>query len=29
MKTDLLWVYEGMNQYLGDVLSFRSRHSRA
>ncbi|HEY1867735.1 MAG TPA: hypothetical protein VGG70_05515, partial [Candidatus Cybelea sp.] len=22
--TDLLWVYEGMNQYLGDVLSFRS-----
>lgn len=24
MKTDLLWVYEGMNQYLGDVLSFRS-----
>ena len=23
MKTDLLWVYEGMNQYLGDVLSFR------
>ncbi|HEY6326707.1 MAG TPA: hypothetical protein VIW73_09390 [Candidatus Cybelea sp.] len=21
--TDLLWVYEGMNQYLGDVLSFR------
>lgn len=24
MKTDLLWVYEGLNQYLGDVLSFRS-----
>jgi predicted metalloprotease with PDZ domain len=23
-KTDLLWVYEGMNQYLGDLLSFRS-----
>ena len=23
-QTDLLWVYEGMNQYLGDVLSFRS-----
>ena len=22
--TDLLWVYEGMNQYLGDLLSFRS-----
>ncbi len=22
-KTDLLWVYEGMNQYLGDLLSFR------
>ncbi|HTU81190.1 MAG TPA: hypothetical protein VMF61_03620 [Candidatus Acidoferrales bacterium] len=22
-QTDLLWVYEGMNQYLGDVLSFR------
>jgi predicted metalloprotease with PDZ domain len=22
--TDLLWVYEGMNQYLGDVLSFRA-----
>ncbi|MGA8474250.1 MAG: hypothetical protein WB681_04200 [Candidatus Cybelea sp.] len=22
--TDLLWVYEGMNQYLGDILSFRS-----
>jgi predicted metalloprotease with PDZ domain len=21
--TDLLWVYEGMNQYLGDLLSFR------
>lgn len=24
MRTDLLWVYEGMNQYLGDMLSFRS-----
>lgn len=24
MQTDLLWVYEGLNQYLGDVLSFRS-----
>jgi predicted metalloprotease with PDZ domain len=23
-RTDLLWVYEGMNQYLGDLLSFRS-----
>ena len=23
MQTDLLWVYEGMNQYLGDLLSFR------
>ncbi len=22
--TDLLWVYEGLNQYLGDLLSFRS-----
>ena len=22
--TDLLWVYEGMNQYLGDMLSFRT-----
>ncbi|HET6277055.1 MAG TPA: hypothetical protein VFE16_14090 [Candidatus Cybelea sp.] len=22
--TDLLWVYESMNQYLGDLLSFRS-----
>ncbi|HYL26531.1 MAG TPA: PDZ domain-containing protein [Candidatus Nitrosotalea sp.] len=22
-RTDLLWIYEGMNQYLGDVLSFR------
>ncbi|MFZ0363297.1 MAG: PDZ domain-containing protein [Candidatus Cybelea sp.] len=22
--TDLLWVYEGMNQYLGDVISFRA-----
>ncbi len=30
MQTDLLWVYEGMNQYLGDLLSFRSgiRHYR-
>jgi predicted metalloprotease with PDZ domain len=24
MRTDLLWVYEGMNQYLGDMLSFRT-----
>jgi predicted metalloprotease with PDZ domain len=24
-QTDLLWVYEGMNQYLGDVLSFRTK----
>ncbi len=24
MQTDLLWVYEGMNQYLGDMLSFRT-----
>jgi predicted metalloprotease with PDZ domain len=24
MQTDLLWVYEGMNQYLGDLLSFRT-----
>ena len=24
-KTDLLWVYEGMNQYLGEVLATRSR----
>jgi predicted metalloprotease with PDZ domain len=24
MRTDLLWVYEGMNQYLGDLISFRS-----
>jgi predicted metalloprotease with PDZ domain len=24
-KTDLLWVYEGLNQYIGDVLSYRSR----
>jgi predicted metalloprotease with PDZ domain len=24
MRTDLLWVYEGMNQYLGDLLSFRT-----
>jgi len=24
MRTDLLWVYEGMNQYLGDLLSFRA-----
>lgn len=23
-QTDLLWVYEGMNQYLGDMLSFRA-----
>jgi predicted metalloprotease with PDZ domain len=23
-RTDLLWVYEGMNQYLGDLVSFRS-----
>lgn len=23
-KTDLLWVYEGLNQYLGDLLAFRS-----
>ncbi|MDQ6779872.1 MAG: hypothetical protein M3Z37_01790 [Candidatus Eremiobacteraeota bacterium] len=23
-KTDLLWVYEGLNQYIGDVLSFRA-----
>ena len=23
-RTDLLWVYEGMNQYLGDLLSFRT-----
>lgn len=23
-RTDLLWVYEGMNQYLGDLLSFRA-----
>jgi len=23
-RTDLLWVYESMNQYLGDLLSFRS-----
>ncbi len=22
-RTELLWVYEGMNQYLGDLLSFR------
>ncbi len=22
-RTDLLWVYEGLNQYLGDLLSFR------
>ncbi len=22
--TDLLWVYEGLNQYLGDLLSFRA-----
>ncbi len=24
MQTELLWVYEGMNQYLGDMLSFRA-----
>ncbi len=24
MQTDLLWVYEGMNQYLGDLISFRT-----
>jgi len=24
MKTDLLWVYEGLNQYVGDLLSFRT-----
>ena len=24
MRTDLIWVYEGMNQYLGDLLSFRT-----
>ncbi|HME80528.1 MAG TPA: PDZ domain-containing protein [Candidatus Eremiobacteraceae bacterium] len=23
-KTDLLWIYEGLNQYIGDVLSYRS-----
>ncbi|HYK54333.1 MAG TPA: hypothetical protein VEV38_12490 [Candidatus Eremiobacteraceae bacterium] len=23
-RTDLLWVYEGLNQYLGDMLAFRS-----
>ena len=23
-QTDLLWVYEGLNQYLGDLLSYRS-----
>jgi predicted metalloprotease with PDZ domain len=23
-KTDLLWVYEGLNQYLGDLISFRA-----
>ena len=23
-QTDLLWVYEGMNQYLGDLISFRT-----
>src|SRR5579884_2879854 len=23
-RTDLLWVYDGMNQYLGDLLSFRA-----
>jgi predicted metalloprotease with PDZ domain len=24
MQTDLLWVYEGMNEYLGDLFAFRS-----
>ncbi|MBC5810725.1 MAG: M61 family peptidase, partial [Candidatus Eremiobacteraeota bacterium] len=24
-RTDLLWVYEGMNQYVGEVLTTRSR----
>ncbi len=24
MRPDLIWVYEGMNQYLGDLLSFRT-----
>ena len=24
-KTDLLWVYEGLNQYVGEVLTTRSR----
>jgi len=24
MRTDLLWVYEGLNEYLGEILSFRS-----
>ena len=24
MKDDLLWVYEGLTEYLGDVLSARS-----
>src|SRR5579872_4877864 len=23
-RTDLLWVYEGLNQYLGDLISFRA-----
>lgn len=23
-RTDLLWVYEGLNQYLGDMFAFRS-----
>ena len=23
-RTDLLWVYEGLNEYLGDILAFRS-----
>jgi predicted metalloprotease with PDZ domain len=23
-RTDLLWVYEGMNQYLGDMLAYRT-----
>ena len=24
-KTDLLWVYEGLNQYVGELLATRSR----
>ncbi len=24
MQTDLLWVYEGMNEYLGDLFAFRT-----